>query len=64
VPFGGAKGGVTCNPGELSTRELEALTRRFATELEGIVGTDRDLPGPDVGGSASGRDWLMVTVYM
>jgi glutamate dehydrogenase (NAD(P)+) len=64
VPFGGAKGGVTCDPGELSTRELEALTRRFATELEGIVGTDRDIPAPDVGTNAQVMAWLMDTLSM
>ena len=64
VPFGGAKGGVTCDPSALSTRELEALTRRFATEMEGIVGTDRDIPAPDVGTNAQVMAWIMDTLSM
>jgi glutamate dehydrogenase (NAD(P)+) len=64
VPFGGAKGGVTCDPSMLSPRELEALTRRFATELEGIIGTDRDIPAPDVGTNAQVMAWIMDTVSM
>ena len=64
VPFGGAKGGVTCDPARLSQRELEALTRRFATELEGIVGPDSDIPAPDVGTSAQTMAWIMDTLSM
>jgi glutamate dehydrogenase (NAD(P)+) len=64
VPFGGAKGGVTCDPGQMSPRELEALTRRFATELEGVIGPDSDIPAPDVGTSAQTMAWLMDTVSM
>ena len=52
VPFGGAKGGVTCDPRAMSAKELEALTRRFATELERIIGPDSDIPAPDVGTNA------------
>ena len=52
VPFGGAKGGVTCDPRAMSPKELEALTRRFATELEAIIGPDSDIPAPDVGTNA------------
>jgi glutamate dehydrogenase (NAD(P)+) len=64
VPFGGAKGGVTCDPSALSLREIEALTRRFATELEGIIGPDRDIPAPDVGTNAQTMAWMMDTVSM
>ncbi len=64
VPFGGAKGGVTCDPREMSPKELEALTRRFATELEGIIGPDSDIPAPDVGTNAQVMAWIMDTVSM
>jgi glutamate dehydrogenase (NAD(P)+) len=64
VPFGGAKGGVTCDPRTLSARELEAVTRRFATELEGIIGPDSDIPAPDVGTDARTMAWIMDTVSM
>jgi glutamate dehydrogenase (NAD(P)+) len=64
VPFGGAKGGVTCDPGSMSPKELEALTRRFATELEGIIGPDSDIPAPDVGTNAQTMAWIMDTVSM
>jgi glutamate dehydrogenase (NAD(P)+) len=64
VPFGGAKGGVTCDPRTMSPKELEALTRRFATELEGIIGPDSDIPAPDVGTNAQTMAWIMDTVSM
>jgi glutamate dehydrogenase (NAD(P)+) len=64
VPFGGAKGGVTCDPATLSTRELEALTRRFATELEGIIGPESDIPAPDVGTNSQVMAWIVDTVSM
>jgi glutamate dehydrogenase (NAD(P)+) len=64
VPFGGAKGGVTCDPSTMSPKELEALTRRFATELEGIIGPDSDIPAPDVGTNAQTMAWIMDTVSM
>jgi glutamate dehydrogenase (NAD(P)+) len=64
VPFGGAKGGVTCDPGRMSARELEALTRRFATELEGVIGPYSDIPAPDVGTNARTMAWIMDTVSM
>jgi glutamate dehydrogenase (NAD(P)+) len=64
VPFGGAKGGVTCDPSSMSAKELEALTRRFATELEGIIGPDSDIPAPDVGTNAQTMAWIMDTVSM
>ncbi len=64
VPFGGAKGGVTCDPRAMSPRELEALTRRFATELEVFIGPDSDIPAPDVGTNAQTMAWIMDTVSM
>ncbi len=64
VPFGGAKGGVAVDPRALSQHEMEAVTRRFATELEGIIGPDRDIPAPDVGTNAQTMAWIMDTVSM
>ncbi|HUG48847.1 MAG TPA: Glu/Leu/Phe/Val dehydrogenase [Candidatus Limnocylindria bacterium] len=64
VPFGGAKGGVTVDPRALSERENEAVTRRFATELEGIIGPEKDIPAPDVGTNAQTMAWIMDTVSM
>jgi len=48
IPYGGAKGGVVCDPTTLSSGELERLTRRFATEVAIVVGSERDIPAPDV----------------
>jgi glutamate dehydrogenase (NAD(P)+) len=64
VPFGGAKGGVGVDPTKLSRRELEAITRRFATELEGLIGPDSDIPAPDVGTNAQTMAWIMDTISM
>jgi glutamate dehydrogenase (NAD(P)+) len=64
VPFGGAKGGVTVDPRSLSARELEGVTRRFATELQAIAGPDSDIPAPDVGTNAQVMAWFMDTVSM
>jgi len=64
VPFGGAKGGVTVDPRVMSRKELEAITRRFATELEGIIGPESDIPAPDVGTNAQTMAWIMDTVSM
>jgi glutamate dehydrogenase (NAD(P)+) len=64
VPFGGAKGGVAVDPSLLSTRELEGVTRRFATELQGIIGPDTDIPAPDMGTNAQTMAWIMDTISM
>jgi glutamate dehydrogenase (NAD(P)+) len=64
VPFGGAKGGVTVDPRSLSPGELQRVTRRFATELQGIIGPDIDIPAPDVGTNAQTMAWIMDTVSM
>jgi glutamate dehydrogenase (NAD(P)+) len=64
VPFGGAKGGVTCDSRTMSPREVEAVTRRFATELEPMIGPESDIPAPDVGTNAQTMAWLMDTVSM
>ncbi len=59
LPFGGAKGGVQCDPHELSTRELEALTRRFTNAIGHVIGVQRDIPAPDVGTNAQTMAWMM-----
>ena len=64
VPFGGAKGGVTVEPSTLSKREVEALTRRFTAELQGIIGPDTDIPAPDMGTNAQTMAWMMDTISM
>ena len=64
VPFGGAKGGVTVDPRALSPDELQRVTRRFATELQGVIGPDVDIPAPDVGTNAQTMAWIMDTVSM
>ena len=64
LPFGGAKGGVTCDPKQLSRRELEAMTRRFTTEIINEIGPERDIPAPDVGTNAAVMAWIFDTYSM
>jgi glutamate dehydrogenase (NAD(P)+) len=64
IPFGGAKGGVVCDPRQLSTGELERLTRRYASEISVILGPDADIPGPDLGTNAQVMAWMMDTYSM
>lgn len=64
LPFGGAKGGVRCDPTVLSEGELERLTRRYAYEIMPLLGTDRDVPAPDVNTDGRVMAWLMDTVAM
>lgn len=64
LPYGGAKGGVIVDPGELSMRELERLTRRYATEISLFIGPERDIPAPDVGTNAQVMAWIMDTYSM
>ena len=64
IPFGGAKGGVIVDPKKLSKRELERLTRRFATEICIIIGPERDIPAPDVNTNAQTMAWIMDTYSM
>ena len=64
IPFGGAKGGVVCRPEDLTLRELENLTRRFATEIALLVGPHSDIPAPDVGTNAQTMAWFMDTLSM
>lgn len=64
IPFGGAKGGVIVDPTTLSLRELENLTRRFATEISPLIGADGDIPAPDVNTNQQIMAWLMDTISM
>jgi glutamate dehydrogenase (NAD(P)+) len=64
LPYGGAKGGVRCDPRSLSPRELEGLTRRFTTELLPIIGPERDIPAPDMATDEQTMAWMMDTYSM
>jgi glutamate dehydrogenase (NAD(P)+) len=64
LPFGGGKGGVNCDPTELSIGELERLTRRYTWEMLPLLGPDRDVPAPDVNTDGRVMGWLMDTVSM
>ena len=64
IPFGGAKGGVVCDPKALTRVELEDLTRRYTTEISIIIGPDSDIPAPDVGTNGQIMAWLMDTYSM
>ncbi|HLJ83001.1 MAG TPA: Glu/Leu/Phe/Val dehydrogenase dimerization domain-containing protein, partial [Candidatus Eremiobacteraceae bacterium] len=64
LPFGGAKGGVTCDPTKLSAGEVERLTRRYAAEIIEIIGPDKDVPAPDVNTNSQTMGWIMDTVSM
>ena len=63
-PFGGAKGGVRCDPRRLSLGELERLTRRYTTEISPLLGPDVDVPAPDVNTDGRVMAWLMDTLSM
>jgi glutamate dehydrogenase (NAD(P)+) len=64
IPYGGGKGGVIVDPKKLSQKELEALSRRFFTEIEVLVGPERDIPAPDVNTNAQVMAWFMDTYSM
>lgn len=59
VPFGGAKGGVQCEPGLMSEMEKERLTRRFTAMISYVIGVNRDIPAPDMGTDAQTMAWMM-----
>ena len=59
IPYGGAKGGIAVNTKDLSTDELERLTRRFVDELHDLFGPDKDIPAPDMGTNAQTMAWIM-----
>src|SRR5512143_4204181 len=64
IPFGGGKGGVICDPGRMSRRELEALTRRYAAEIIDAIGPEKDVPAPDVNTNDQIMAWVMDTYSM
>jgi len=64
IPFGGAKGGVICDPTKLSRGELERVTRRYTAELSEWLGPERDIPAPDIGTNDQTMAWVMDTYAM
>ncbi len=64
IPFGGAKGGVICDPREMSLNEIEHLTRRYTSEISILIGPQKDIPAPDVNTNAQVMAWLMDTYSM
>src|SRR5438309_6774122 len=64
IPYGGGKGGVIVDPKKLSLKELEGLTRRYATEISVLIGPERDIPAPDVNTNAQVMAWMMDTYSM
>jgi glutamate dehydrogenase (NAD(P)+) len=64
LPYGGAKGGVIVDPNQLSVGELERLTRRYASEIDLIIGPAVDIPAPDLGTDAQVMAWIMDTISM
>ena len=64
VPFGGAKGGVVCNPREMSPRELERLTRRYTAGMLDVFGPDKDIPAPDMNTNEQIMAWILDTYAM
>jgi len=61
IPYGGGKGGVACNPKEMSEAELERLTRRYTTAILPLLSPDRDIPAPDVYTNPQTMAWIMDT---
>ncbi len=61
LPLGGAKGGIRCDPGTLSRREKQSLTRRYTSEIFMFIGPDKDIPAPDVGTDQQTMAWVMDT---
>jgi glutamate dehydrogenase (NAD(P)+) len=64
IPFGGAKGGVICDPTKMSPREIEALTRRYVAEIIEAIGPEKDVPAPDVNTNEQVMAWIMDTYSM
>ena len=64
LPYGGAKGGVRCNPRELTMTELQRLTRRYTSELRGVIGPQEDIPAPDMATNEQTMAWIMDTYSM
>lgn len=64
IPYGGGKGGIVCDPGKLSEKELRALTRRYTAAIAPLIGPEQDIPAPDVGSNATVMGWMMDTYSM
>jgi glutamate dehydrogenase (NAD(P)+) len=64
IPFGGAKGGVVCNPKQMSEGELQRMTRRFTSEIINEIGPEKDIPAPDVGTDGRVMAWIFDTYSM
>ena len=64
IPFGGAKGGIACDPKKLSPMELQKLTRRYTTEIINEIGPEKDIPAPDVGTDGAVMAWIFDTYSM
>ncbi|HUQ16738.1 MAG TPA: Glu/Leu/Phe/Val dehydrogenase [Candidatus Saccharimonadales bacterium] len=64
IPYGGAKGGVVCDPKHMNLQQLETLTRRYTTEIALLIGPDRDIPAPDVNTNSQTMAWMMDTYSM
>jgi glutamate dehydrogenase (NAD(P)+) len=64
IPFGGAKGGIICDPRQMSLGELERLTRRYTAELLDLIGPERDVPAPDMNTNEQVMAWIMDTYSM
>jgi glutamate dehydrogenase/leucine dehydrogenase len=64
IPYGGAKGGIICNPKEMSKAENERMTRRYASEISIIIGPEKDIPAPDVYTDGQTMAWIMDTISM
>ena len=64
IPFGGAKGGIICNPKKMSTGELERMTRRYTSEIIEFIGPEKDVPAPDVNTNEQTMAWIMDTYSM
>jgi len=64
IPYGGAKGGIACDPAKLSKGELERMTRRYTSEIGIIIGPDKDVPAPDVNTNPEVMGWIMDTYSM
>jgi glutamate dehydrogenase (NAD(P)+) len=64
IPFGGAKGGIICDPAQMSRTELERLTRRYTAELIDVIGPERDVPAPDMNTNEQTMAWIMDTYSM
>lgn len=64
IPYGGGKGGVVCDPSELSENEIRAITRRYTAAIAPLIGPEQDIPAPDVGTNAAVMGWMMDTYSM